>query len=319
MTAKQFTIKSHKFKAADVIISDLEETQNGKPVLRLKYNYGGETGIGPFNIQMDEKVVKMGITGMIGDTPTPVSEVTQDSLSLSFSDNEAFTAKELHFINEIAKLEDRIIDKLVPLAPELFNIDEALGNDVIRKMIKFNRSVKYSTFKDKNGKKTRERDHKFTSLRLKMYKNKNDNGELYYQGSYTDINKQNVTLTLDNHSEIVPKYCKVKTIMAIRNVWIVETTGAGLVYLPDKLQVTELSQGYTQNEFEDDSDNEIENLTTKTGKVELTEGPDETEELTEPAEIESQDDEEADIDDLIQTTPVVVPEPKKRRTTGKKI
>jgi len=306
MTAKQFTIKSHKFKADNVIISDLEETQNGKPVLRLKYNYGGETGIGPFNIQMDEKVVKMGITGMIGDTMSPVNEVTQDSLSLSFSDNEAFNEKEKYFINEINKLEDRIIDKLVPLAPELFNFDEALGNEVIRKMIKFNRSIKFSTLKDKNGKKTRERDHKFTSLRLKMYKNKNDNGDLYYQGSYSSIDNGNVTLTIDNHAEIIPRFSKVKTIIAIKNVWIVETTGAGIVYLPDKLKVTELSQGYTQNEFEEDSDDEeLAELAESTESVKLN-------------EIES--DVEDDIDDLIQSVPeVVVPEPKKRRTTGKKI
>lgn len=304
MTAKQFTIKSHKFKADNVIISDLEETQNGNPVIRLKYNYGGDTGIGPFNIQMDEKTVKMGITGMIGKDPSPVGETTQDSLSLSFSDNETFTAKELHFINEIGKLEERIIDKLVPLAPELFNFDEALGNDVIRKMIKFKKSVQYSTLKDANGKKTRERDHKFTSLRLKMYKNKNDEGKLYYQGSYTTFDDKNVTLTLDNHSEIIPKYCKVKTIISIKNVWIVETTGAGLVFLPDKVKVTELSQGYTQNEFEDESDDE--ELAELTKSIDLIESN-----LT---------DVEDDIDDLIQSVPeVVVPEPKKRRTTSKKI
>lgn len=317
MTAKQFTIKSHKFKADNVIISDLEETQNGNPVIRLKYNYGGETGIGPFNIQMDEKTVKMGITGMIGKDPSPVSESTQDSMSLSFSDNEAFTAKELHFIKEMEKLEERIIDKLVPLAPELFNFDEALGNDVIRKMIKFKKSVQYSPLKDANGKKTRERDHKFTSLRLKMYKNKNDNGELYYQGSYTTFDDKNVTLTLDNHQEIVPKYCKVKTIISIKNVWIVETTGAGLVFLPDKVKVTELSQGYTQNEFEDDSDVELDNLTTSTENVKLTQPSD----RSEPVELEesSEEAEEDDIDDLIQSVPeVVVPEPKKRRTAGKK-
>lgn len=303
MTAKQFTVKSHKFKADNVIISDLEETQNGKPVLRLKYNYGADTGIGPFNIQMDEKTVKMGITGMIGDTMSPVNESTQDSLSLSFSDNEAFNQKEQHFISEINKLEDKIIDKLVPLAPDLFNFDDALGNEVIRKMIKFNKSVKYSTLKDKNGKKTRERDHKFTSLRLKMYKNKNDNGDIYYQGSYTNVDNASMVLNIDNHADVIQKYCKVKTIIAIKNVWIVESTGAGLVFLPDKVKVTELSQGYTQNEFIDDSDDEELIKTTSTLGIE-------------PEEMSSEDD----IDDLIQNVPnVVIPEAKKRRSVGKKV
>jgi hypothetical protein len=39
-TANNFLVKSHKFKASNVVISELEETLNGKPKLSLKYNYG---------------------------------------------------------------------------------------------------------------------------------------------------------------------------------------------------------------------------------------------------------------------------------------
>lgn len=308
-TANNFLVKSHKFKASNVVISDLEETLNGKPKLTLKYNYNGN--IGPLNIQMDEKTVKMGVTGMIGENPTPVDKFTKDTLSLSFSDNEQYTEKEKHFINEINKLENKIEEKLMPLAHELFDgFSDDLDANVLKTMVhsKLNPIIKYSTLKDdKTGKKTKKRDGKYTSMRIKMYKNE-ENGDLYYQGLYTPFNEtKTVKLTLQNHEEIIPKWCTVKTIIAIRSVWIVATTGFGMAITNNRLGVTKLSEEYTANDFEPDSDEECEE---KIAPVDFNE--DESDEAKESDE---------DIDDLVMKVepPVVVnPAPKSRKTSGKK-
>lgn len=308
-TANNFLVKSHKFKASNVVISELEETLNGKPKLSLKYNYGHS--IGPLNIQMDEKTVKMGITGMNNETPCPADKFTKDTISLSFSDNEQYTDKEKYFINEINKLENRIEEKLMPLAHELFDgFSDDLDKNVLKTMVhsKLNPIIKYSTLKDeKTGKKTKKRDGKYTSMRIKMYKNE-ENGELFYQGLYTPFNASKpVKLTLENNEEIIPKWCTIKTIIAIRSVWIVGTTGFGMAITNNRMSVTKLSEEYTANDFEPDSDEELEE------KIEDLEFNEESEEETK--ELES----EEDIDDLVMTPPVVVkPAPKSRKTSGKK-
>lgn len=319
MSANNFLVKSHKFKASNVVISELEETMNGKPKLSLKYNYGNNV-IGPLNIQMDEKLIKMGVTGMNNETPTPVDKFTKDTISLSFSDNEQYTDKEKYFINEINKLENKIEEKLTPLAHELFDgFSDDLDKNVLKTMVhsKLNPIIKYSTFKDeKTGKKTKKRDGKYTSMRLKLYKNE-ENGELYYQGLYTPYNETKpVKMTLQNHDEIIPKWCTVKTIIAIRSVWIVGTTGFGMAITNNRMNVVKLSEEYTVNDFEPDTDDEEE----LEEKIENLDFNDESGE-SEHGEKEDQSDEEEDIDDLVMKpeVPVVVkPAPKSRKTSGKK-
>jgi hypothetical protein len=261
---------------------------------------------------MDEKTVKMGITGMNNETPCPADKFTKDTISLSFSDNEQYTDKEKYFINEINKLENRIEEKLMPLAHELFDgFSDDLDKNVLKTMVhsKLNPIIKYSTLKDeKTGKKTKKRDGKYTSMRIKMYKNE-ENGELFYQGLYTPFNASKlVKLTLENHEEIIPKWCTIKTIIAIRSVWIVGTTGFGMAITNNRMSVTKLSEEYTANDFEPDSDDE--ELEEKIENLEFNE-----ESEDEPKELES----EEDIDDLVMNVPVVVkPAPKSRKTTGKK-
>lgn len=299
VTAKHFSVKSHKFKASNVIISDLEETVNKKPTLRLRYDYPG-VGIGPLNIQMDEKLVKLGVTGMEGEKPVPPSSTTDDSVSLSFTDNEQYTLKEKYFISEIEKLEERIKEKLVPIAHDVFDgIDDDLDDSTKKTLInsKANSSIKYSTLKDDKGKKTKKRDHKYTSLRLKMYKNRDESGESYYQGLFTPYGEtEPVKMTLNNYDQIIPKWCKVKTILAVRRVWLMEKTGFGITWTPNRVLVTELSEAYVANDFEADTDEELEEL--------------------EKLDFNDQDSEE--LDDLVPE--VVEPKPKStRKVSGKKL
>jgi hypothetical protein len=311
MSNNNFSVKSHKFQASNVIISDIKETANGKPTLRLKYRYPDTIGL--LNIQMDEKIVKMGVTGMAGETPAPVSTGTSDSLSLSFTDNELFGKKEKHFIQEVEKLETMIKEKLAPKASELFDsISDKFDKNMIATVIDglCNSSIKYSTKKDAKGKKTKEHDHKYTSLRLKMYKNTDEEtGALYYQGIFIPHGQtEPVRMDLNNTEDVIPKWSKIKSIVSLRSVWIVPKTGFGITWTPNRVLVTELSEGFTQNDFEPDSDDEEDNLaqiTKQASKIDFTET------LEEP---ESEDD----IDDLITTVPKVVePKPKSRKTAAK--
>lgn len=312
MPAKQFSVKSHKFKADQVIISELEETQNGKPVIRLKYNYGGDVGIGPLTIQMDPKVAKMGISGMLGEKPSPITTgQTADSISLSFSENENFTAKEKSFIQEIDKTEKMIIEKVAKYAHQIFDgIDENEDPVLLKRLVeaKFKPSIQYSTEKDANGKKTKKRDHKYTSMRVKMYKNL-ENGVWAYQGKFIPYEQKTpIQITIDNQEEIIPKWSEIQPMISGNAVWIVPANGFGIRWTPNLVKITRLSEGYTENEFEADSDNEEE--VPKIEALELKE------ESSEAGSIES----EEDLDDLeIKEPPKVVkPEPKTRRTTAKK-
>lgn len=313
MPAKQFSIKSHKFKADQVIISELEETQNKKPVIRLKYNYGGETGIGPLTIQIDPKVAKMGISGMLGEKPAPVSGDTADSISLSFSDNENFTNKEKIFIQEIEKTEKLIIEKVAKYAHQIFDgIDENEDPVLLKRLVeaKFKPSIQYSTEKDANGKKTKKRDHKYTSMRVKMYKNL-ENGVWTYQGKFIPYEqKTGIQITINNQEEIIPKWSEVQPMISGNAVWIVPANGFGIRWTPNLIKVTKLSEGYTENEFEDDSDNEEE--IPKIENVELKE------ESSEAGSIESEEEEDLDNLEIKEPPKVVKPEPKARRTTAKK-
>ena len=308
----QFLVKSHKFKASNVIISDLEETMNGKPVFRLKYKYP-DGNVGPLKIQMGYKVVKMGVTGMLGETPTPVNEKTSDSISMSFSDGELFTDKERHFINEIEKMENRVKEAILPHAAQLINGADEFDDDpkMMAKFVngKFNTSIKYSYETDpKTKKKTKTRDHKYTSLRLKMYKNEDkETGKLYYQGKYIPLGKNTaVQMDLKNYQDIIPKWSTIKPIVYINSVWIVPASGAGITWLPEKIKVESVSEGLKEAEFEEDS--EPEDLPT----VKRVESDPES-----GAGSGSEDGSADELDDLdnlqIQTPkPVVTPVPKKR-------
>lgn len=312
MPAKQFSVKSHKFKADQVIISELEETQNGKPTFRLKYDYKGDTGIGALNIQLDEKKAKMGISGMLGEKPSIISAVTADSISLSFSDNENYNKKELIFIQELEKLEKLIKEKVAKYAHLIFDkIDENEDPVFLQKILdgKFNSSIQYSTEKDANGKKTKKRDHKYTSMRVKMYKNL-ENDVWTYQGKFIPYDEtKSVSINIDNHSEIVPKWSELKAMISGNAVWIVPANGFGIRWTPNLIKVTKLSEGYTENELEPDSDDDEEPI--KMAELELKEDS-----LGSGSGSES---EEEDLDNLeIKEAPKVVkPEPKARRTAKK--
>lgn len=319
-------VSSHKFKATNVIISDLTETRsengNGNPTFRLQYKY--DHGPGPLNIQLDFKTIKQGITSTDGKVQIPINEATKDSLQLSFTDNELFNDKEKYFISEISKLESRLKEAIKPHAHNILNgIGENEDDSMLERLVngQFHPSISYSFEKDKAGKKTKKRDHKYTSLKLNMYKGVNkDTKNFAYQGRFRAFNQDKDTeLTLDNHHLVLPKWSIVKPIVAANAVWIMASTGFGIRWTPTRVNVVSVSEGFNNDiEILDDSDEDPIPVA-KVGKPESIEDSDC------PKDNSSDSESDNEIDDLQQlvvdnpkVNPVVTPTEKPKLTTKAK-
>lgn len=340
MVANKFSVKSHKFKANRVIISELEETANKNPVFRFKYDYEGGVGVGPLNIQLSPMIAKMGVTGMNGAEPGPITKDTNDSISLSFSDNENYTTKEKIFLKEFEKFEELFKEKVAKYACNIFDgIDEGESPEYVKKFVsgKYGSLIQYSTAKDKDGKKTKKRDGKYTSMRPKMYKNENEQtGVCEYQGRFIPFDSNEVVvLTIDNHEEIIQKWSEIKPIISINSAWVMAKVGFGLRCTPNLFKVLSVSEGYGGVEIEEDSDEEdsdpksetkvdskdvsTKEITEKLDNVELKEDSSDTESKQAEEDLEEDLEEESDDDLEIKEPPKVVnPAPKSRRVTPKK-
>lgn len=309
--SQQFLIKYGKFNADNVIFKE-DESKNGKPLYRISYKY--ENGsVGPLNIQMSEMVAKQGVIAMSDKGPISITDSSNDQLVLSFSDNENFTPKEQHFITEYHKMEERYKALILPEAVKLFdNLHDEHDDNYKKQFIngQYSSSISYSTEKDpKTGKKTKKRDNKYTSLKLKMYKNQDSStDEWYYQGSFIPFeNTKEKRMSIENTLDIIPKWSKIMPIISLRSTWIMAAAGTtGIHCLASKLKVTSISSDYSGVDFEPESDEDVQLATTK--------------------DLDSEDEDNAESDledqlDKIAIAPVVVPEPKpatKRRTVKAK-